>query len=413
VLATLIYRSRLNHTLDPSQLTAIVERANLRNSQLQVTGILLFDGDHFLQVLEGPLTAVNVVYERINRDTRHSNVVELLRDYAPRRRFVDRGMMLFDLCSMTAPAVLRAILRFGTLKYQLASNDRVYKFIRNFIASPKSNGGIRNTEPEQWSFTIKSPPFANASAPITEGQPCQFAFQPIIEPLRGNISSLEALIRGPNGGSPQEYFATIAPNKLHEADLASKGWALAMASRLGIGNHKVAINLLPMSLVKIPGAVDILLNHITRNHLNPGQIIVEVTEDEVISGYEEFTWAIRQLRAAGIGLAIDDFGSGFAGLSLLAKFQPDKLKIDRTIVTDIHLHGPKQAIVKAILDCCAELQITVVAEGVEKIEEWCWLEAVGVQRFQGFLFARPVLNGVSPINWPQRISPSLTSRKKV
>ncbi|MFS2056311.1 EAL domain-containing protein, partial [Variovorax sp. CT11-76] len=84
--------------------------------------------------------------------------------------------------------------------------------------------------------------------------------------------------------------------------------------------------------------------------LSPGQIIVEVTEDEVISSYVEFTWAIRQLRAAGIGLAIDDFGSGFAGLSLLAKFQPDKLKIDRTIVTDIHLHGPKQAIVKAILE---------------------------------------------------------------
>jgi len=237
VLATLIYRSRLNCTLDPSQLTSLVERANLRNSQLQVTGILLFDGDHFLQILEGPLAAVNVVYERINRDNRHSNVVELLRDYAPRRRFVDRGMMLFDLCAMTAPAVLRAILRFGTLKYQLASNDRVYKFIRNFIASPKSNGGVRNTGPEQWSFTIKTSPFNNVSAPITEEQPCQFAFQPIIEPLRGNISSLEALIRGPNGGSPQEYFATIAPNKLHEADLASKGWALAMARRLGIGNH--------------------------------------------------------------------------------------------------------------------------------------------------------------------------------
>ena len=68
--------------------------------------------------------------------------------------------------------------------------------------------------------------------------------------------------------------------------------------------------------------MDILLSQITRNNLNPGQIIVEVTEDEVISGYEEFTWAIRQLRAAGIGLAIDDFGSGFAGLSLLAKLPP-------------------------------------------------------------------------------------------
>jgi len=405
VLATLIYRSRLNRTLDPSQLAQLVERASLRNQRLQVTGILLFDGEHFLQVLEGPLASVNDVFERIHHDHRHGNVVELLRDYAPRRRFGNRGMMLFDLRVIQPATALRAILRFGTLNYQLASNDRVYKFIRNFIASQNNNDRVRNTAPEHWTFSLKTPPFASINAPIQDNQPCQFAFQPIIEPLRGNISSLEALIRGPNGGSPQEYFATIAPDKLHEADLASKGWALAMASRMGIGNHKVAVNLLPMSLVKIPGAVDILLGHITRNNLSPGQIIVEVTEDEVISGYEEFTWAIRQLRAAGIGLAIDDFGSGFAGLSLLAKFQPDKLKIDRTIVTDIHLHGPKQAIVKAIIDCCAELQITVVAEGVEKVEEWCWLEAVGIERFQGFLFARPVLNGISPINWPRRITP--------
>ncbi|AMO49504.1 EAL domain, c-di-GMP-specific phosphodiesterase class I (or its enzymatically inactive variant) [Kosakonia oryzendophytica] len=404
MLATLIYRSRLNRTLDPSQLTNLVERASLRNSQLQVTGILLFDGDHFLQVLEGPLASVNAVFERIKRDHRHGNVVELLRDFAPRRRFVDRGMTLFDLRVMKPAAALRAILRFGTLRYQLASIDRVYKFIRNFIASQNNNDRVRSTSPEHWCFVCKTPPFTHTNAPVFTEQPCQFAFQPIIEPLRGNISSIEALIRGPNGGSPLEYFSSIPSDKLHEADLASKAWALAMASRMGIGNHKVAINLLPMSLVKIPGAVDILLSHITRNNLNPGQIIVEVTEDEVISGYEEFTWAIRQLRAAGIGLAIDDFGSGFAGLSLLAKFQPDKLKIDRTIVTDIHLHGPKQAIVKAIIDCCAELQITVVAEGVEKVEEWCWLEAVGIERFQGFLFARPVLNGISPINWPHRIS---------
>ncbi|WLI77353.1 diguanylate phosphodiesterase [Kosakonia sp. H02] len=403
MLATLIYRSRLNRALVPSQLTDLVERASLNNAALQVTGILLFDGEHFLQVLEGPLASVNSVFERISTDPRHSNIVELMRDFAPRRRFVDRGMVLFDLQTLRPAAVLRAILRFGTLKYNLASNDRVYKFIRHFIASPNTNGGVRNTSPEEWRFTLKTSPFASETLPAFPNQPCQFAFQPIIEPLRGKISSLEALIRGPNGGSPQDYFATIAPDKLHEADLASKGWALAMARRLGIGNHKIAINLLPMSLVKIPGAVDFLLEQIRLNQLDPGQIIVEVTEDEVISGYEEFTWAIRQLRAAGIGLAIDDFGSGFAGLSLLAKFQPDKLKIDRTLVTDIHLHGPKQAIVKAILECCAELQISVVAEGVEKVEEWCWLEAAGVERFQGFLFARPALNGVPPINWPERL----------
>ncbi|MNR55617.1 Blue light- and temperature-regulated antirepressor YcgF [compost metagenome] len=88
-------------------------------------------------------------------------------------------------------------------------------------------------------------------------------------------------------------------------------------------------------------------------------------------------------------------------MSLLTKFQPDKIKIDREIVSDIHLSGPKQAIVKSIVSCCTDLEITLVAEGIEKIEEWHWLESAGIKRFQGFLFARPQLNGVGDIHWPQ------------
>ncbi len=90
-------------------------------------------------------------------------------------------------------------------------------------------------------------------------------------------------------------------------------------------------------------------------------------------------------------------------LSLLTRFQPDKLKIDREIVSDIHQSGPKQAIVKSIISCCTDLEITLVAEGIEKVEEWCWLESAGIRRFQGFLFARPQLNGVGDIHWPQRV----------
>ena len=100
---------------------------------------------------------------------------------------------------------------------------------------------------------------------------------------------------------------------------------------------------------------------------------------------------------------INNFGAGFAGLSLLTKFQPGELKIDRSIITDIHLHGPQQAILNAIIKCCTELEIDVVAEGVEKAEEWCWLEAAGIKHFQGYLFARPGLNRIPPIRWPVKI----------
>jgi len=402
MLSTLIYRSRLNSGFSPTNLPLLVNKAQARNETLQVTGVLLFDGTHFLQVLEGPLESVNTLYRIICEDPRHDNVVELLRDYAPRRRFDNLGMELVDLRNAEQSAFLRAPVIKRSCFFDLSGEDRVYKFIKAFI-----NGGWKtlltnSTDPGDWTFIRDNRAFDAVTVPLSSDQPCQFAFQPIVEPLQGKISSLEALIRSPAGGSPQDYFSAIPQNKLHEADLYSKSWAFALANKIGIGEHKISINLLPMSLVTVPNAVNVLLEQIRKNGLVPEQVIVEVTEDEVISRFDAFQSAVRELRSAGIGLAIDDFGSGFAGLSLLTRFQPDKLKIDRSIVSDIHIHGPKQAIVQAILSCCAALEISVVAEGVEKVEEWCWLEAAGVQRFQGFLFARPVLNGVSDVVWPER-----------
>ncbi|MCW2478005.1 diguanylate phosphodiesterase [Candidatus Symbiopectobacterium sp. NZEC135] len=402
MLSTLIYRSRASRIFDPSLLDALVAQSQARNMTLQLTGILIFDGSHFLQILEGDPEAVNQVYDTICNDPRHDGVIELMRDYAAKRRFINMGMALFDLRHDKPGAVLRAVIKTGALRYNLVSDDRVYKFIRTFVEGRWKKQLAYSTEPESWGFLAEAPPFATPPEQSFLGQPCQFALQPIVEPLRGQISSFEALIRGPNGESPLDYFASIPPDKLHETDLSSKAWALALAKNINIGSHKISINLLPMSLVKVPNAVDILLEQIDRNGLVPEQVIVEVTEDEVISSFDAFSSAIQQLRSAGIGVAIDDFGAGFAGLSLLAKFQPGKIKIDRSIVTDIHAHGPKQAIVQAIVKCCAELEISVVAEGVETVEEWCWLEAAGIRRFQGFLFAKPKLNGAPAIYWPHR-----------
>ena len=100
-------------------------------------------------------------------------------------------------------------------------------------------------------------------------------------------------------------------------------------------------------------------------------------------------------------MAVDDFGAGFAGLSLLTRIQPDKIKIDRAIISDVHKSGPKQAIIHAILKCCASLEIGVIAEGIEQPEEWMWLEAAGVTQFQGFLFSKPELNGIGAVAWPE------------
>ncbi|MFU9135873.1 diguanylate phosphodiesterase [Erwinia tasmaniensis] len=401
MLSTLIYRSRLSPGVTLPGLYQLADKARVNNASLEITGILLFDGDYFLQILEGPLSAVNTLFEHICEDPRHYHIVQLMRDYASARRFGNLGMELLDLRDHAQETVMQTVLQHGTSKYQLSYDDRVLKFIETFVTGGGRDDRPANDDARQWHL-VSEARFQTADDTPSDSAPCQFAFQPIVEPLKRTISSLEALIRSPSGGPAQDYFASLPPEKLYEADLQSKYWALKQAKKMGIGRNKISLNLLPMSLVVVPDAVDILLDQIARNGLIPDQVIVEVTEDEVISRFDEFERAMRQLRCSGISLAIDDFGAGFAGLSLLSRFQPDKLKIDRSLITDIHHDGPKQAIVQAIITCCSAMEIGIVAEGVEKIEEWRWLEAAGIQRFQGYLFARPKLGGIAPVAWPYR-----------
>ncbi len=401
MLSTLIYRSRSRDTLSTAQLEQLEAQARERNQALQVTGILLFDGTHFFQVLEGPDAVIDALYARICQDPRHVHIVQILRDYAPTRRFGERGMELFDVREFQRADVLGALASKVTGRRRLPYDDRVMKIIGTFAQGNWQAHFVEGDHCSSWRVDDAEQMFLPQASP-TAGASCQFALQPIVEPGRRQISSLEALIRSADGGSPAEYFATIPAASLHEADLASKTHAFELARAVGIGHCKLSINLLPMSLVTVPQAIDRLLAATEANALVPEQIIVEVTEEEVIPRHDEFAKAVRELRGAGFGVAIDDFGAGFAGLSLLAEFQPEKLKLDRRLITGIHADGPRQAIVRAVLQACNSLGISVVAEGVETIDEWCWLEAAGVERFQGFLFAAPKLNGVPVIQWPRQ-----------
>ncbi len=401
MLSTIIYRSHLADDVPIKTLEGMAEKANKINESLDVTGILLFNGTHFFQVLEGPEEAVCKIYERICTDDRHHNLVELMRDYAPSRRFGNVGMELFDLREHDKSSVLQAVFDKGTSKYQLTYDDRALQFLRSFVAATEKENYFEIPPADYWDFITEDNVLTSDESALFD---CGvgFAFQPIVDPFAREIVSLEALQLSPAGSLPLEDLSPLSQDKIYAADLDSKKDAFAMAKSLGIQGLTLSVNLLPMSLVVVPNAVEFLLAEIYANGLVPEQVVVEVTENEVISRIDEFEQAIRKLRAAGIGIAIDDFGAGSAGLLLLARFQPDKIKIDRSILSDVHKSGPKQAIVQAIIKCCSSLEISVIAGGVEKPEEWMWLEAAGICNFQGQLFARPRLGGIPAIAWPEK-----------
>lgn len=402
MLTTIIYRSHLREDAPLKALEDMVTAANIKNRRSDVTGILLFNGHHFFQLLEGPEEQVKEIYRCICNDPRHHNIVELMCDYAPARRFGNVGMELFDLQKHERNDVLQAVLNKGTSKFQLTYDDRALQFFRTFVLATEKSSYFEIPAPDYWSFITDNTCTILDESALPSDTDFSFAFQPIIDPMSQRVIALEALIRGKDGETPATYFDKFKPEDVYTADLQSKKTAFAMASALGLNHKMLSVNLLPMTLVNRPDAVSFLINEIAAHGLVPEQIIVEFTESEVISRFDTFAQAVKSLKAAGICVAIDHFGAGFAGLQLLSRFQPDRIKISRELITDVHKSGPRQAIIQAIIKCCASLEIMISAVGVEKPEEWMWLESAGIEIFQGNLFARACLNGTPSVAWPEK-----------
>jgi EAL domain-containing protein (putative c-di-GMP-specific phosphodiesterase class I) len=98
--------------------------------------------------------------------------------------------------------------------------------------------------------------------------------------------------------------------------------------------------------------------------------------------------------------AIDDFGAGYAGLNLLADFQPDLIKLDMQLIRNIDQDNVRQILVEATLQMCRKLNIRVIAEGIESLAELRTLQAMGVELFQGYLLAKPGFQSLPDIHWP-------------
>ena len=106
------------------------------------------------------------------------------------------------------------------------------------------------------------------------------------------------------------------------------------------------------------------------------------------------TRIIQSYKAMGFKTAIDDFGAGFSGLTRLAKFQPDIVKLDMELVRDIHRDRVRRALARSVAGICDELGLVLLAEGIETVDESDALRDLGIDLQQGFLFARPLFEGL-------------------
>lgn len=210
----------------------------------------------------------------------------------------------------------------------------------------------------------------------------------------------EALARGRRGEPAAQVFANVSAEALPEFDHKARITAVALAGRLGLST-RISLNLLPGSLHALPNSLDVLLERAAQAGLTHEQLLIEVTESEVIQRPQEFIRLLNRYRAFGVRLAIDDFGAGYSGLNLLADFQPDLIKLDMNLVRDVDRAGPRQAIARGVLQVCDDLGIEVIAEGVETLGEYRWFRRVGVRLFQGYLLGRPAFESLDAPVFPE------------
>ena len=215
-----------------------------------------------------------------------------------------------------------------------------------------------------------------------------FAFQPIISVKSGSIVSFEALARGLDNSSAKSVFDKVSKNDRYPFDEALRLKAIPLAAHLGI-NCALNLNLLPRSLEFSKTAISSTFEMAEKHDISLDKVIIEISESEIIQDVSWFTEAINEHRSSGVSVAIDDFGAGYAGLNLLAEFQPDCIKIDQILLRDIHTKGPRQAIVRGVIRTCIDLGIDIIAEGVESLEEYQWCYEEGIDLYQGYFFARP------------------------
>ncbi len=231
---------------------------------------------------------------------------------------------------------------------------------------------------------------------------CTFAFQPIVNANTRVTAAYEALVRGPHGESASTIIDDIAPEDLARFDEHCRSSAMRLASRLGIACD-LNLNLVPHGFHADRDCLASTLDAAIEFNFFPERLVVEVTEGEVLGNQERFTDLMDVYRGLGMRLAIDDFGSCYSGLNLLADFQPDQIKLDKSLARDIPSRRPRQAIVRGILQVCRDLGIELIAEGIETDEEFHWFCDEGVTLFQGYLFGRPGFELLPPVHVPEYI----------
>jgi diguanylate cyclase (GGDEF)-like protein len=240
-------------------------------------------------------------------------------------------------------------------------------------------------------------------------------YQPKLEVLTGQINGVEALLRWTHpelGNLPPMQFIPLAEETgliipigrwvLKTACAQNMAW-----QRAGLPAISMAVNLSPRQFLDENLLTDI--DEVLASTGMPAHLLqLEITESMVMQNVGRAIKLLDEIQSRGVRLAIDDFGTGYSSMSLMKQFPIDTIKIDRSFVRDLENSTQDRAIAKAIIHMGKALGLTVVAEGVETMEQDAFLRGHACDELQGYLFSKPVPAAAVPsLLRPVISSPSL------
>ena len=242
-------------------------------------------------------------------------------------------------------------------------------------------------------------------AAILASDALDFHFQPIVHAARPDqVFAWEALVRASSPAGelipPNILFDQArAAEMMFHLDRAARINAIRRATERAIHDH-LFINFNPTAIYDPAFCLETTVREIrgiAPDVPAPAGFVFEVIESDQITDTEHLRRIIDRYRNAGFRVALDDLGAGYASLNLLSQLRPDFVKIDRELVRGIDADEYQQKILGKIIELARELDIRIVAEGIETPEEWRWLKD-RVDYCQGFLFARPAAEPPAPVH---------------
>jgi diguanylate cyclase (GGDEF)-like protein/PAS domain S-box-containing protein len=222
-------------------------------------------------------------------------------------------------------------------------------------------------------------------------------YQPQVRLSDNALAGVEALLRWHHPDhdllAPKAFIEVLEQSAIAEevgdwiieqACAAAADW-----ERQGLGALRVGVNLFAAQL-RSDRLFEVVTTALEKHAVSPNKLELEITETTVLRHSKQSTKALRRLKAIGVGIAFDDFGTGFASLSLLQKYPLTRLKIDRSFIQRIDRKAGDAAIVGAVVSMAKSFQLEVIAEGVETAEQETAVLRLGCDEAQGYRYGRPM-----------------------